>query len=52
MTYATYYSYVDCLGKETGFEDKLTTYCFCRDIANAIDSIYLTLVYFSILIFS
>jgi hypothetical protein len=41
MTYATYCSYIDRLGKNTGFEEKLTTYCFCRGTANAIDGIYL-----------
>jgi hypothetical protein len=41
MTYGTYFCYVDRLGKDTGFEDKLTTYCFRRGTANAIDSMYL-----------
>jgi hypothetical protein len=41
MTYSTYCSYIDRLGKDTGFEDKLTTYCFRRGTANAIDGMYL-----------
>jgi hypothetical protein len=41
MTYATYCSYIDRLGKDTGFEDKLTTYCFRRGTENAIDGMYL-----------
>jgi hypothetical protein len=40
MTYSTYCSYIDRLGKDTGFEDKLTTYCFRRGTANAIDGMY------------
>ncbi len=41
MTYQTYRFYVDRLGRDTGFEDKLTTYCFRRGTANAIDGMYL-----------
>jgi hypothetical protein len=41
ITYTTYCSYIDRLRKDTGFEDKLTTYYFRRGTANAIDSIYL-----------
>jgi len=37
ITYQSYRFYVDRLGRDTGFEDKLTTYCFCRGTANAID---------------
>jgi hypothetical protein len=28
MTYQTYSFYIDRLGRDTGFEDRLTTYCF------------------------
>jgi hypothetical protein len=45
MTYATYCSYIDRLGKDTGFEDKLTTYCFRQGTANAIDGMYLRIKY-------
>ncbi|KAH8586626.1 hypothetical protein B0O99DRAFT_602324 [Bisporella sp. PMI_857] len=38
MTYSTYCLYIDRFGKDTGFEDKLTTYCFRRGTANAIDA--------------
>jgi hypothetical protein len=45
MTYSTYASYIDRLGRDTGFEEKLTSYCFRRGTANAIDGMYLTLPY-------
>jgi hypothetical protein len=44
MTYSTYAFYIDRLGKDTGFEDKLTSYCFRRGTANAVDGIYLLLL--------
>jgi Protein of unknown function (DUF3435) len=37
MHYQTYAEYVKRLGELTGFEDRLTTYCFRRGTANAID---------------
>jgi hypothetical protein len=43
MTYSTYTFYIDRLGKDTGFEDKLTSYCFRRGTANAIDGMYFLL---------
>ncbi|KAM3080998.1 hypothetical protein ACMFMG_004957 [Clarireedia jacksonii] len=39
MTYSTYTFYIDRLGRDTSFEDKLTSYCFRRSTANAIDSV-------------
>jgi hypothetical protein len=36
---STYCSYINSLRKDTGFEDKLTTYCFRQATANAIDGI-------------
>ncbi|KAB8302114.1 hypothetical protein EYC80_005565 [Monilinia laxa] len=44
MTYWTYVFYVDRLGKDTGFEDKLTSYCFRRGTANVVDSVILNAV--------
>ncbi len=41
MTYSTYCSYIDRRGKDTGFEDKLTSYCFRQGTANAIDGMFL-----------
>jgi hypothetical protein len=29
MTYQFYAFYINCLGWDKGFEDKLTSYCFC-----------------------
>lgn len=43
MTYSTYASYIDRLGRDTSFEDKLTSYCFRRGTANEIDGMYLEL---------
>jgi Protein of unknown function (DUF3435) len=37
MTYPTYAFYLDRLGRDTGFEDKLTSYCFRRGTANAVN---------------
>ncbi|KAG4027417.1 hypothetical protein MFRU_030g00530 [Monilinia fructicola] len=37
MTYSTYAFYIDRLARDTGFEDKLTSYCFRRGTANAVD---------------
>ncbi|KAH8800214.1 hypothetical protein F5884DRAFT_838162 [Xylogone sp. PMI_703] len=37
MTYQTYAFYINRLGRNTGFEDKLTSYCFRRGRANALD---------------
>ncbi|KAJ8068112.1 hypothetical protein OCU04_003684 [Sclerotinia nivalis] len=39
MAYSTYAFYIDRLGKYAGFEDKLTSYCFRRGIANAVDGV-------------
>ncbi|KAJ8058423.1 hypothetical protein OCU04_012612 [Sclerotinia nivalis] len=41
MSYSTYAFYIDRLGKDTGFEDKLTSYCFRRGTANAVDGMHL-----------
>jgi hypothetical protein len=46
MTYSTYAFYIDCLGRDTGFEDKLTSCCFRRGTANAIDGICLVPILF------
>jgi hypothetical protein len=43
MNYSTYALYIDRLGKDTGFEDKLTSYCFRRGTANGIDGMCLAL---------
>jgi hypothetical protein len=40
MTYSKYAFYLNRLGRDAGFEDKLTSYCFRRGCANAIDGIY------------
>jgi hypothetical protein len=37
MTYSTYAFYLERLGDDTGFEEKLTSYCFRRGTANAVD---------------
>lgn len=37
--YQTYAEYLKRLGQLTGFEDRLTTYCFRRGTTNAIDSV-------------
>jgi hypothetical protein len=37
MTYPTYAFYLDRLGRDAGFEDKLTSYCFRRGTANAVN---------------
>jgi hypothetical protein len=39
MTYPTYAFYLDRLGRNTGFEDQLTSYCFRRGTANAVNGI-------------
>ncbi|RFU29061.1 hypothetical protein B7463_g7279, partial [Scytalidium lignicola] len=39
MTYQTYAFYINRLGRDTGFEDKLTSYCFRRGTANALDGV-------------
>src|SRR5450432_146653 len=44
MPYSNYAFYIDRLGRDTGFEDKLTSYCFRRGTANAIDSVALDAV--------
>ncbi|PVH69256.1 hypothetical protein DL98DRAFT_439439 [Cadophora sp. DSE1049] len=36
MTYPTYAFYLDRLGRNTGFKDQLTSYCFRRGTANAV----------------
>jgi hypothetical protein len=37
MLYSAYAFYLNRLGKDSGFEDKLTSYCFRRGTSNAID---------------
>ena len=37
MPYSTYAFYLERLGEDTGFEEKLTSYCFRRGLANAIN---------------
>jgi hypothetical protein len=37
MLYSAYAFYINRLGRNTGFEDELTSYCFRRGTANAID---------------
>jgi hypothetical protein len=39
MSYLNYVFYIDYLRRDTGFEDKLTSYCFCQSTTNAIDSV-------------
>lgn len=41
MPYSTYAFYLERLGKDTGLEEKLTSYCFRRGLANAINGEYL-----------
>jgi hypothetical protein len=45
MTYSKYAVYLNRLGRDSGFEDKLTSYCFRRGCANAIDGMYHVLYY-------
>jgi hypothetical protein len=45
MTYSTYAFYIDRLGSDASFEDKLTSYCFRQGTANAINGMYLHLPY-------
>lgn len=37
MLYSAYAFYINRLGKDTGFEDELTSYCFRRGTSNAVD---------------
>ncbi len=37
MPYSTYAHYLDRLAQDTGLEEKLTSYCFRRGTANAVD---------------
>jgi hypothetical protein len=37
MPYSTYALYLERLGQDTGFEEKLTSYCLHRGLANAIN---------------
>ena len=37
LRYSTYAHYLDRLGWEAGFEEKLTSYCMRRGTANAVD---------------
>jgi len=37
LPYSAYAFYINRLGRNTGFEDELTSYCFRRGTANAID---------------
>lgn len=37
MLYSTYAFYLERLGKDTGLEEKLTSYCLRRGLANAIN---------------
>jgi hypothetical protein len=41
ITYLTYAFYIDCLGRDASFKEKLTSYCFYQGTANAINSIFL-----------
>ncbi|KUJ06358.1 uncharacterized protein LY89DRAFT_678904 [Mollisia scopiformis] len=41
MTYSTYAFYLGRLGKDTGLEDKLISYCFRRGTANAVNGVAL-----------
>jgi len=43
MTYSTYAFYLNRLGRDAGFEDKLTSYCFRQGTANAVDGMCLVL---------
>ena len=45
MTYSKFAFYLNYIGRDAGFEDKLTIYCFRRGCANAIDGIYPVLYY-------
>ena len=38
MPYSTYAFYLERLGEDTGLEEKLTSYCLRRGLANAINS--------------
>jgi hypothetical protein len=40
MTYSKNAFYLNRVGRDAGFEDKLTSYCFRRGCANAIDGMY------------
>ena len=40
MPYSTYAFYLERLRQDTRLEEKLTSYCFCRGLANAINSRY------------
>jgi len=42
LRYSTYAYYLDRLGWATGFEQKLTSYCFRRGTGNAVDGKLLT----------
>lgn len=46
ITYSTYAFYIDRLGRDAGFEDKLTSYCFRRGTGNAVDGKYPILALF------
>ena len=37
MPYSTYAFYLERLGEDTGLKEKLTSYCFRRGLANAIN---------------
>jgi hypothetical protein len=41
MLYSTYAFYLERLGEDTGLEEKLTSYCFRRGLANAINGRFL-----------
>lgn len=34
------YLYIDCLGRDSGMEEKVTSYIFRRDVGNVINGIY------------
>jgi hypothetical protein len=40
LHYSTYAYYLNRLGWEAGFEEKLTSYCMRRGTANAVDGEY------------
>jgi hypothetical protein len=38
MLYLTYAFYLERLREDTGLKEKLTSYCFCQGLVNAINS--------------
>lgn len=50
LRYSTYAYYLNRLGWEAGFEEKLTSYCMRRGTANAVDGEYYPFFFFSLLL--